>query len=398
MGLDKLQARQVDIGAAAYFSPIPETPPGNQIIVQAGWVKNEDNMIPVAEQITLAFNAVTAAARVRWDLVYIDLLGVVHVSQGVEQVNTVTEYTGVSKPPQYSVPIAFVKIDEIGGVEVGGLDITDLRPKLNFIYNSNYFSNYIIVDQQKPDVAISAIDAEVKEHSKYTGKERAGTGGKLPQYSGDGSPEYAIANSQDLQLAMANIDVELDHLRTFLRKANLAATTPSYTPETSGHFIGVTDAVAMAIGKLDAALHAHRKGSLEDYHVAQAIYQALIAYGGYAPSSANPFATKDYANAAAVAGALKMAWGFTGFYSYSVPAFSVNLSAGVSGNGTYNGNSGFTAVPKIIIAPKYTSYYCCNSGWCKIPDYSAYAGGFSVGACLGGAIYYSQLSWLAIGT
>ncbi len=72
-----------------------------------------------------------------------------------------------------------------------------------------------------------------------------------PYYSG---PDYAILDGQHHNLAISNIDAELNRLKAWLGKADLAAFVPDYSTYTGHYYIGVGEPTQSAVGKLDQAL------------------------------------------------------------------------------------------------------------------------------------------------
>jgi hypothetical protein len=87
------------------------------------------------------------------------------------------------------------------------------------------------------------------------------------------------------------------------------------------------------------------------YHVAENIYQALRAYGGYTPSFSNPIATEDYVDALLAASTYKRAWGYTGIYDI-IGTRPINTLVGTSWNGSYYGDTGFSKPPSVIVGER----------------------------------------------
>ena len=170
MTIDRFHRRQIDFGPLQYFEPIAEDPPGNQVRVRDGWFKVEGGMVYRPEQFSVGFNVVPTPNHVRWDLVWMDFTGSIQVTQGVNHLTGVPLYTGAPQPIPYCLPLAYVFINEAGAVVVEEADITDIRPKLNFLFDSDFSNEYAIDDGDKPDEAMSKLSLEMEYHEDYSGK------------------------------------------------------------------------------------------------------------------------------------------------------------------------------------------------------------------------------------
>lgn len=135
-------------------------------------------------------------------------------------------------------------------------------------------------------------------------------------------------------------------------------------------------------------------GDTPYYHVATDIYQALIPYGGYTPSAANPFPTVDWVQFEIDAGRSKAAYGRGG-----TGGFTVNNFLGTNSNGTYSGDFAFSAAPKVIVAPRGINN-------CTDTDASSVSWGlpspFSIGFSQPGTfsidcMFIDEFAWLATG-
>jgi len=302
MPIQEIPSRQLDLGPVKFFEVYPETPAGNQTLCREGWVKKETTIIYKAQQTSVGFVPVTLANRIRWDLVYLDLDGIVQVSSGVEQVTGVPDFTGAPDPLPYCLPLAYVQVDETAAVTVVQDDITDIRPRMNFMFDSTFASGYAIVAGQTPHVAIEGIDEELEDHEDFSGKSRQGTGAVLPGYSAVGSNQYAITDgdpletgtakldgevedhedfsgksrqgngvflpkysdlgatpyavidADPLETGVAKLDIEAERVKGFIGKANLGETLPDYSGQTTHNIIAVNDPLTVAVGKLDNAV------------------------------------------------------------------------------------------------------------------------------------------------
>lgn len=136
------------------------------------------------------------------------------------------------------------------------------------------------------------------------------------------------------------------------------------------NYINQNDAFDTAISKLDAAikdeLNAKTHNSLQAisgdspyYHIAIAIYQALVPYGGYTPGSGNPFATVDWVGSQITSSNFKRAWGTAN------PDTWVYLDSAHVGSGYYNGDTGFAEIPAVCISNYYGTGQTNNHhhGW-----------------------------------
>ena len=132
---NRLEKRQVILGVDMDgFEPAPQSPASNFIDVGAGYFTNESDgeIYLMALQAVGPFAVVTGAGRERWDLVYLDELGVAQIELGVEQVAPSPAYTGApgngapfTAPDVW--PVAYVYVDEAAGVVIDATDITYLR-------------------------------------------------------------------------------------------------------------------------------------------------------------------------------------------------------------------------------------------------------------------------------
>lgn len=349
MALTQISRRQLDLGLLEYFEPVAEDPAGNQLKVLDGWLKNEDSMLYVAEQFTTAFPSVAAPNLVRWDLVYMDLSGNLTIVPGLENLAPVAEFTGAQDPPAYCYPLAYVYINEAGTVVVDVSDITDIRPPLNFLYDSDYASNYVISDGDKPNEAIDKIDLETDNHQDYTGKKTLGTGAVLPSYSTLGSPQYGITNNQDLTQALANLDTEANRVKLFSGKDNIGQAAPIYSTKGSPErAITDGDPLAEAVAKIDNSLLI----SVSNIGGASEIFKQLAngdielrTLEGISGITISPSGDKLQISGAGIAGLTKAAWGKTPAFSSggdSTRTVTVDLTNGTTTHGTYEGDAGMT--------------------------------------------------------
>jgi microcystin-dependent protein len=249
VALKQVPPRHLDLGAANYFKVQPESPVGNQVRVTEGWLKVEFSIIKKLDQTTVAFTPTALPSQIRWDLVYLDMTGTYQITAGTNQPNTVPEFTGAPAAPNYSMPVAYIRITENASVVIDDADITDIRPKMNYLYNSNYSNNYIISDLTSADVALSALDLETNYQDTFAGKVLPGL--NYPNYSTAGSPQYAIANSDTLRVASAKLDLELSYHGAYMGKPAAGNVLPIYS---STNYIATSDPLVTAIGKLDAVV------------------------------------------------------------------------------------------------------------------------------------------------
>jgi len=180
-------------------------------------------------------------------------------------------------------------------------------------------------------------------------------------------------------------------------------TLPNYSLPLN--FIAQNDALDTAISKLDHAivneLDAKTHNSLQSingdspyYHIATAVYQALIPYGGYSPGSGNPFSTVDWVSAQISSANVKRAWGTAN------PNTFVNFVAGSVGSGSYNGDWGsgvFSQVPGICVS-NWEGSAQSNShshGW-QIQYGSLTTSGFSISRS-NSYMAAPRCFWLAVG-
>ena len=147
--------RQLDLGPAAWFRPEAMEPPANQIRCKAGFVfagdlgvnaPNPDvNGLP-QDQLTVGFSVVTAGNK-RFDLVYLNDLGVVQVLAGTQVAVATPGFAGApGQPtgpalPDRCVPVAYVKVDEPATVIVTAADVTAIT---GFVRTMRELDGYFI--------------------------------------------------------------------------------------------------------------------------------------------------------------------------------------------------------------------------------------------------------------
>ncbi len=254
MSLNPFPSRQLDLGSVQYFEVLPEEIPGNQVLVRAGWLKNEKVMVSKPQQTTVAFSPTAAINQVRWDLVYLDLLGNVTVLPGVNQPSSAPEFTGAPNPLPYTLPLAHILITEAGSVTVTQDDITSIIPRENFLFDSVYsqhYPNYRLTNGMKPDLALAHLDNECSKHEDFSGKSRQGIGTFLPKYSDLAGVGYLFSDGVPLESACSQADAEANRIKNFLGKTNLAETLPDYSAQTGHNVISINDKIKVAVGKLD---------------------------------------------------------------------------------------------------------------------------------------------------
>jgi hypothetical protein len=127
---------QLELGFSQWFKAREESPPGNQVDLDAGVFFNPGDKTPyiMAAQTSAAFVPVTLGF-FRYDLVYLDENGVVGIQAGNEQALPVNPYDGApgdALGPAISedhFPVAYVLVDEAvpGPALIYDADITDLR-------------------------------------------------------------------------------------------------------------------------------------------------------------------------------------------------------------------------------------------------------------------------------
>ena len=135
-GITQLPKRQLELGHADTLIPVPEDPPGNQVIVGGGNYLNDKTLQLefLATQASPSFSPVTAGQE-RWDLVYVDISNVIQKSVGTPQALGGGTFVGAPTPPEWAIPLAYVHVTETGTVVVDVGDITDLRPFLRQPYH-----------------------------------------------------------------------------------------------------------------------------------------------------------------------------------------------------------------------------------------------------------------------
>lgn len=135
MSLDLVTQRQVDLGAAQFFRPEAEDPPGNQVVVKAGFAFRGGfsvvDQFTGGDQTTAGFSSVTPGFK-RYDLVYINATGAVTILQGTEVAVAAPVFDGAPgfnlgpDLPDQAVPVAYVLVDETGAVTVDAADIAQI--------------------------------------------------------------------------------------------------------------------------------------------------------------------------------------------------------------------------------------------------------------------------------
>lgn len=129
----RIPERQLDLGAAAYLKVVPESPPGNQVEVTAGFLYAGGfairDQFSGGNQTTPGF-APVAAAMQRYDLVYLDNTGAASVQAGTEVgfgspvFQGAPGFTAGPDLVDQAIPVAYVFVDETGAVVVDSTDIT----------------------------------------------------------------------------------------------------------------------------------------------------------------------------------------------------------------------------------------------------------------------------------
>jgi hypothetical protein len=204
MTLKRIPSRQLDLGSVQSFEPLPEEPAGNQITVREGWLKAGTSIILKLVQTTVGFNPITNPSNVRWDLVYLDAVGVVTVVAGTEVANTSPEFTGVPTPPNLSFPVAYVKITETGAVIVAVSDITDLRPKFHIMEDHTYANVYAITNTEDYNTGLGKLSAATEAAATFVG--RSGPLDNSPTYSNN----FAINNGDSVELACGKLSAAVE--------------------------------------------------------------------------------------------------------------------------------------------------------------------------------------------
>jgi hypothetical protein len=137
MGLETVPLRQLDVGPAGWFQPLPTSPPANQVLVKKGFAYSGGSKVldryTAGDQLSPGGFASVTAGNVRWDLVYLDLTGAVQVAVGTQVSNVSPVYTGAPgftggpDLPDGANPVAYVKIDETGTPVISSADITPIN-------------------------------------------------------------------------------------------------------------------------------------------------------------------------------------------------------------------------------------------------------------------------------
>lgn len=164
--IDKLTRRQLSIGMADWFRPYAESiAPFNQIEVDAGVFFNKGTQATylktTAQASTPPFGLV-GPGTYRYDLVYLDELGVPRSFPGTAQALPIVPWTGAPGQPGYAgpsipanaFPIAYVLVDEVGAVIVIEADITDIRA--NFAQTQMAVAGDLVAD------GVAAVGANLK--------------------------------------------------------------------------------------------------------------------------------------------------------------------------------------------------------------------------------------------
>lgn len=135
MTLDPIAQRQLQLGAASWFRPETETPPGNQIIVKAGFAFRGafavEDRFTAGDQTTTGFGSVSLGFK-RYDLVHMDATGLVQILPGNQVAVAAPVFDGAPgynlgpDLPDQAVPVAYVFVDEVGAVTVSESDITQI--------------------------------------------------------------------------------------------------------------------------------------------------------------------------------------------------------------------------------------------------------------------------------
>ena len=148
-----ISQNQLDLGAAAFFRPEAENPPGNQLKLIGGFIYQGGHAIhdKSSTQTTAGFSLV-AVGFVRWDLVYVDSSGAHGTMPGIAVASGSSAYqgapgwvgAGTQGPtlPDNIVPIAWVYVDETAGsVVVSPSDITEIR---GLVHVGRQLDGYVI--------------------------------------------------------------------------------------------------------------------------------------------------------------------------------------------------------------------------------------------------------------
>jgi len=129
---------QLDLGPAAWFRPEPESPPGNQLTVKAGFAYQGGHEVidrfTAGDQTTAGFASVASGAGFkRYDLVYLNATGGAVILQGVDVATAAPAFDGAPgfnlgpAMPDQASPICYVMIDEVGAVTVDKADISPIN-------------------------------------------------------------------------------------------------------------------------------------------------------------------------------------------------------------------------------------------------------------------------------
>jgi hypothetical protein len=148
VGTPIIPQTQLELGPAAWFRPEPENPPGNQVRVKFGFglAGGQAVIDQGADQLTAGFASVGAPGFKRYDLVFLDLTGVVQIAQGVEVAAASPGFDGapgfnLGPPLPTGNPVAYVLVDETGAVTVDKADIFQIN---GFIHLARDLEGYLV--------------------------------------------------------------------------------------------------------------------------------------------------------------------------------------------------------------------------------------------------------------
>jgi hypothetical protein len=151
MTIDRIAERQLNLGPAGFFRAEAESPPGNQVVVRAGFLfagaYRVYDRFTGGDQTSAGFTSVSGAGLKRYDLVYIDVTGAVQIAVGTEVAVASPVFQGApgftAGPdlPDQAIPVAYVLVTEIGAVTVTATDITGIA---GIFYLSRDLDGYLI--------------------------------------------------------------------------------------------------------------------------------------------------------------------------------------------------------------------------------------------------------------
>jgi hypothetical protein len=151
MSIDRIGQRQVDLGPAGFFRAEPETPPGNQVVVKAGFLfagaYRVYDRFTAGDQTTAGFASVSGAGFKRYDLVYVDATGAGQIAMGTEVAVAAPVFqggpgfTGGPDLPDQAIPVAYILVTETGAVTVVATDITNIA---GIFYISRDLDGYLV--------------------------------------------------------------------------------------------------------------------------------------------------------------------------------------------------------------------------------------------------------------